>query len=656
MTTTTAPLTLCRTHIPNNEAAIAALSVATDLADACRILNEHYRRGEALVSDEVYDHVFIATLAQESPGHPFLTTVEPDAVIPNMPLYRHTTPLLSTEKAYVADDVARYVRQVERAAVELGIEPPSLTFRITPKLDGVSAYDDFKAIATRGDGLQGQNITSIIEKGVVIQGGRGLGRGEVVVCKSFFAEELGKGSDYDMDHVRNFVAGFIGADTLKAHHVHALKAAAIRFIPFATLEPLIVTASELLARWEELYDKVIADVPYLTDGAVVEVNHDALRQHMGATSHHERAVIAIKRAGEAVETTVEDIRVTTGRTGRITPTLQVAPVYIDGAMISSATAHTVANLAAKGLGKGAKVNLTRAGSVIPKLVSISAPAPTPLVVTHCPACGSDVIEDGEYTLCPNTGGCPSQTEARLKHWFHTLGNADGFGPSAVAKLVDGGITKIEEVYGLTASDFEALGFGPGQSANFVRELSRSRTESVMEWRWLAAFGIRHLGRGDAKKLLAEIPLAEVASGSVTTEQLMAIKGFGPITSPEIASGISELSPTIQHMLSLGFTLEADKPVQAAEGQTLPLAGQKIVFTGTMEQGVRKDMQAQAALMGAEIQSDVNAKTTMLVAGKKAGSKMAKAEAINAKGSGNPIAILNEAEYLATIQPNQSQVA
>ena len=73
MTTTTAPLTLCRTHIPNNEAAIAALSVATDLADACRILNEHYRRGEALVSDEVYDHVFIATLAQESPGHPFLT-------------------------------------------------------------------------------------------------------------------------------------------------------------------------------------------------------------------------------------------------------------------------------------------------------------------------------------------------------------------------------------------------------------------------------------------------------------------------------------------------------------------------------------------------------------------------------------------------------
>lgn len=642
------PLTICYSKIPANQAAIDALALARDLAEACSILNEHYRRGEPLVSDEVYDHVFLAALAQETPDHPFLHQVEPDATLPNMPLHRHASPLLSTAKAYTGDDVARYVRQVEKAAAEISVSPTQLTFRLTPKLDGVSATDNGSVIATRGDGLQGQNITSIFDRGVFIQGGRGLGRGEIVVCKTFFSDELGKGSDFDMEHVRNFVSGFLGADTVKPHHQHALDAKAIRFIPFATLEPVIVSASELMESWERLYDKVIADMPYLTDGVVVEVNDSRLREAMGATSRHERAVVAIKRAGERVATTVEDVRLTTGRTGRITPTLQVTPVYIDGATLSNATAHTVASLAAKGLGKGAEIWLERAGSVIPKVCGVIAPAPEPLAVTHCPDCGSDVVQDGEYTLCPNTGDCPSQSEARLQHWFHTLGNADGFGPKTVAKLVDGGITDITAVYALGAADFEALGFGPGQSANLVRELARSRTESVMEWRWLAAFGIRHLGRGDAKKLLAEIPLAQIVD--VSADQLMAIKGFGPKTAPAIAESLNTLRSTIEHMLSLGFTLEADGANQApADGETLPLAGQRIVFTGTMVHGSRKDMEAQAAALGADVQSAVNTKTTMLVAGEKAGSKREKADAINAKGNGRVIEVLSEADYLNKLE-------
>lgn len=123
--------------------------------------------------------------------------------------------MLSTAKAYENEEVEGYVRRVNRAAAELGITP---TFSITVKLDGVAAHDGGHVVATRGDGLQGTDITSMIEKGVVMHGGRGMGRGEIVIDLSVFKAKLGRGTEHNLENARNFVAGFLGADDIKPHH------------------------------------------------------------------------------------------------------------------------------------------------------------------------------------------------------------------------------------------------------------------------------------------------------------------------------------------------------------------------------------------------------------------------------------------------------
>lgn len=286
--------------------------------------------------------------------------------------------------------------------------------------------------------------------------------------------------------------------------------------------------------------------------------------------------------------------------------------------------------------------------MIPKLLKVIEKSDSPLLVEHCPCCGVETVSEGEHTICPNVGGCPAQTEAKLRHWFHSLGNVDLFGPKTITTLTNQDITDIPTVYQLRASDFQAFGFGPGQAANLEAQLERSRRHPVADWRFLASFGIRHLGKGDARRLLAEYPLEML--GRVSASDIEKIEGFGAITSPKIAASLHERWPEITHMLSLGFNLEvtplaSETPVVNTGGL---LAGEKVVFTGTMQQGKRSDMESNAQGLGAEVQSGVNGQTTLLVIGEKAGSKLKKAEGINSKAGRNVITILNESEYLARI--------
>lgn len=630
----------------HNPDALETLAQAESLADALQRFNHAYRQGAPLVSDELYDTLLVPALREESPDHPFLHAVEPEVLPDNgTALVKHERPMLSTNKAYTQDEVEGYLTRVDKVAASLGIPPHEVTFRLTAKLDGIAGFDCGVRLVTRGDGLQGRDITHVLDHGAVAEGGRGLGRGELVCDKAFFEQHLGPGTTFNMDHARNFIAGFAGSDTLKAHHRLALDAGAVRFIPFATLPEFSVNADDVRRDWRTLYQTVIESSPYDTDGMVVSVSPRSLREAMGATNHHERGVLAIKRRSATVESTVLDVRLTTGRTGRIIPTLIIEPVTLSGALVSRVTAHTARNLHALGLGVGAKGIFTRSGEVIPYLCEVTEKAPTPMVVTHCPSCGTKAELDGEHMICPNTLDCQAQAEAKLRHWFQTLGNVDLFGPRTVTTLADAGITSIEAIYAMSEGDFADLGFGPGQSSNLVRELERSTTEPVADWRFLAAFGIRHLGKGDARRLLAQVPLEDVPT--LDAARIEAIDGFGTKTSPLIADALNTGQPHIEHMLALGFNLEhtrlaKDTPKATPAGL---LAGEKVVFTGTMQHGKRKDMEAEAGNMGCEVQSAVNGQTTLLVIGAKAGSKLKKAESINDKAGRDVITILSEEAYL-----------
>lgn len=559
---------------------------------------------------------------------------------------RHDAPMLSTDKAYTQDDLNRFVARVEPVAREIGLDPGKRRFRLTPKLDGIAGMlRPDKRLVTRGDGLSGTDITHAFERGMVTPDGTlTIGPDELVLNEPFFREEIEP--VFNMRHPRNFIAGFVGSDTVKPHHAHAVQTRAIVFLAYDTLPRWEGNAATLLAEWQALMLRLRSLVPYRTDGVVVESIEPAIRTHMGSTHHHHRWQVALKSKGETARTIVQTIRLQTGRTGRITPVLEILPVYLAGAEISNVTAHTAANLTERGLGIGAEIEIIRSGDVIPKLEQVTRPAEQPFAVDHCPSCGHGAETEGEYKVCPNAVGCPAQAESRLKHFFHTVGNADLFGPKTVAVLVENGYTELRGLFDLTAGDFGALGFGPGQSANLVRELDRCRFEAAADWRFLAALGLRHLGRGDARKLLAIHSLESVTS--LVAEDIAAVDGFGPITSASIAEQLQEQRERIEAMIALGFNLERTQRAGEGAVSSGPLAGHAIVFTGKLESGSREALVAQARAWGATIQTAVNSKTTLLVCGAKAGAKRAKAEAINAKAGHEQVRILGEVEYRAIL--------
>jgi DNA ligase (NAD+) len=252
---------------------------------------------------------------------------------------------------------------------------------------------------------------------------------------------------------------------------------------------------------------------------------------------------------------------------------------------------------------------------------------------NCPTCEGGVTWENDFLICTNEL-CEARMESRLGHFFEIIDNVDLFGPKTIETLVASGLTELPAIYNMTSADLVTMGFGPKQSQNLVDQLKRSRSESVENWRFLAAFGIHHLGRGDSRRLLKTFTL-EALEG-ITASQIQTIAGFGPVTAPKIAAQINELWPLIRQMLDFGFNLKADEaPTTAASA----LAGKSIVFTGTLSLS-REEMQETARMVGANVQSSVSKSTDILVAGENVGAK--KIEAAQAKG----VQILCEAEYEA----------
>jgi DNA ligase (NAD+) len=472
-----------------------------ELARLCETLNLAYRDGNALVTDRQYDELFVGPLRQRAPDHPFVNQVEPEGDALGKAQFRHERPLLSTAKAYGEDEIAAFFRRVSRVAADLGYSSQELRYRVLAKLDGIAGVSDGRRLLSRGNGYIGADLSHGLARGLVMVGD-GLGLGEIVLDQGYFESVLQP--QFNLSHQRNYIAGFFSADTVKAHHESAAAAGAIRFVPYTTLPCWRGSADELLANWRSIMSDIRSECPYLTDGVVLELDgHEDVREALGATSHHYRYQLAIKSQGETAIGLVASVRFQVGRTGRVTPVIELdEAVVLEGAAIMNITAHTAQTIERLGIGPGATVIIERAGAVVPKLRSVATPADQVSTVDACPSCGTTLESEGEYAICPNTIGCPAQAETRIQHWFSTLGTADLFGPATVSRLVEAGYRDVGSVYSLGVDDFRGLGFGPGQSGNLRRELDRSLSEPIPDWRWLAAAGIRHLGRGDSRRLLA----------------------------------------------------------------------------------------------------------------------------------------------------------
>ena len=591
--------------------------------------NDAYRKGTPLVSDLEYDRL-LEKLQKLAPGHSFLTRVEPEKFLDKKQI-RHPVPMLSTEKAYTKDDLVRFVSRVKKEAAEIGIS--SINFIATPKLDGLAARDDGEVFVTRGNGETGYEISSALKKGVLIKGGkRGCGLGEIVISSSYFDEHLKD----NFEHPRNMVVGIISSDTLNKYAKEALEDEAVFFVPYAVLERWKGGGDEFLTHMNQIIEDLSEKTDYPMDGMVLEVVEEEVKRYMGATAHHYRWQIAVKKKGETALAVVEDIQWQVGRTGSITPVLQIRPVVLSGATIRRVTAHNAGIVKKKHIGINAEIEVIRSGEVIPKIENIIKESENLNIPDLCPVCGSKLEWNNDFLKCVNPS-CKAQKEQAISHWFKTLDNADWFGIKTIIKLVNSGYDSLEKIYAMKEKDFEGCGFGPVQSKNLSEAIEKSKNQPVDDWRFLAAFGIPDLGKGDSRKLLAHFKIDDISD--LKPEDIVKIHGFGAITSKSIAMGLEKLRGRMDNMFSMDFNIIKSSVLSKTVNLQHPVALKHIVFTGKMEKGSREDMQAQARKSGAMVQTSVNSKTDFLVCGENVGKKkLEKAQKFGVK-------IISETDYL-----------
>jgi DNA ligase (NAD+) len=597
--------------------------------------NQAYRRGAPQISDAEYDRL-VEQLRALDPHHPFLHAVEPERFTERQEI-RHPDPMLSTEKAYSREQLERFIVRVTKAASE--VDRPDPLFRLTPKLDGLAGRDDGRVFASRGNGLVGYEISSAFEKGVIPIGGRGQGLGEIVVVQSYFEKHCaGK-----FEHPRNMVVGIVASDTLNQDARQALLDGMVHFVPYNQLKHWQGTGNQLIQDIYGIGDRLMAQTDYPLDGTVIEAVSRRIKSHMGATAHHYRWQIAVKRKGETKSTHVEGLTWQVGRTGNVTPVLQVAPVALSGATIRRVTAHNAGMVRRRQIGPGAKIEVIRSGEVIPKLEQVLSPAQRVELPDSCPACSGALTWRGDFLRCTNIE-CPAKIEQSISHWFKTLGSADWFGIKTIQKLVNAGFASLEQIYALNAEDFAAIGFGPVQSKNLAEALETSRSKPVEDWRFLAAFGIADLGVGDSRRLLQHIELDGIINA--TADQIERINGFGETTSRSIVQGLGRVKRTFLHMMDLGFNLERTLLHSESPAVSGPIAGKRMVFSGKMVRGSRKKIQNGARALGAIVQSAVSSSTDFLVCGENVGPKKYE------KASKLGVKILTEDEfYRLTDQQN-----
>lgn len=242
--------------------------------------------------------------------------------------------------------------------------------------------------------------------------------------------------------------------------------------------------------------------------------------------------------------------------------------------------------------------------------------------------------------------CSAQIKESLEYFFRIHGQVDGFGPASIEKLVTAGIDSLEKIYGSSEEDFRKAGFGEGQSRNLRDELDQSISVQIEDWRFLAAFGIARLGKGDGRLLLQNIPLKHLSQ--VTKKEIAAIDGFAERSAEDIVTGLAKRWPIIKNMWGKGFNLVDTPLISESQSVESPIAGKKIVFTGKMHQGSRDQMEKDALQFGAQVQGSVSAKTDLLVCGENVGaSKKSKAEKLG-------VQMISENDYVVLLKSKRKR--
>lgn len=597
-----------------------------ELVEKLEQANQDYRMGESELSDDEYDS-YVDSLATINPDNPFLHSVEPETL--GDTTFAHETPMLSTNKAYDCDSINAWLDKIVEASIDCNEANPII--RATAKLDGVACkfLPEPLTLATRGDGVKGNVCTHLLQKGLVIVGNADREAvGEIVMKTQYFKDNLAD----NYSHPRSFVAGVVNADTHKQEAITALANGAIELVLYKDMPAIEMPLSDFRAEHEAI-EETLRNCEYPIDGVVFEVTSEPIKAYMGANSHHHHWQIAKKIRGNEQQTVVTDIVYSTGRSGRITPTVIFDAIDLDGANTTKATGHHVGNIISKGIGIGATIKVLKAGEIIPFISQVVTPCQNVNIPNACPQCGGSVEmrEDQLYCISDDCGG---RSESSIIHHFSTI-DALLFGKVTVSKLVSNGFDTIESIYAMTHQDFVSCGLGDGQAQNLLNEIERVKSQPLDDFKLLASLGISKLGRGSAKKLLAVYRIQEAAN--VRKDQLSVIDGFGDVSAETVTQKLHQ-NATLAYLLEQGFNLvhTQDKSI-APTATNNPLSGKKVVFTGKCTLS-RNDMNDYAQSLGCVAQERVGKDTDYLVCGDNVGAT--KMESARKKG----VTVLTENEF------------
>ena len=376
---------------------------------------------------------------------------------------------------------------------------------------------------------------------------------------------------------------------------------------------------------------------------MVKVRDFQARQILGSTDRFPRWAMAFKFAAEETTTVVEDVTWEVGRTGKLTPRAHLEPVELCGATIRHATLNNWDDIQRKRIGIGSRVFLRRSGDVIPEILGAvpgdqpQAPIQKP---EHCPACGAHVEHRGVHLFCTNSLSCRPQIVARLAHFASREAmDIEGFSEKTANQMVEElGFSAIAELYTLTPQRLEGLsGFGPKRIENLLSAIQNSKTPALGAF--IFAIGIPNVGAKTARDLARHFGTLE-ALRQAPLDALLQIQDVGEVVAMSIRDFFQDpfIAGQVDKLLEEGVSPQAETKPQRQS----PLTGKTVVVTGTMERMDRKQIEALIETLGGKAAGSVSKKTSLVVAGPGAGSKLEKARELQ-------IPVMDEAAFFAMVE-------
>lgn len=674
---------------------LAEADAANELMRLARAIAKHDRLYHAEDSPQISDAEYDALVrrnAELEAAFPHL--VRPDSPsrkvgheVASSPLskVRHEQRMMSLDNAFSDEEVAEFVARVRRF-LALAQDAP-VAFTAEDKIDGLSCslrYEQGVLVraATRGDGEVGEDVTANVAAIADIP--QKLSgevpaifeiRGEVYMAKGDFlalnaAQDEAGGKLFA--NPRNAAAGSLRQKDARITAQRPLRFLAHGWgaaseVPGETQYEVMqriaawgVPVSPLLVRCESVADMLAhyasiqqrrSDLPYDIDGVVYKVDRLDWQQRLGFVAKAPRWGMAHKFPAERAETVLEAIDIQVGRTGKLTPVGRLAPVLVGGVTVTNVTLHNRDEIARLGLRVGDRVEVQRAGDVIPQVVQNLSPEehrPPYLFPDHCPECGSEALaQEGEVDVrC--TGGliCPAQRTERLKHFVSRAAlDIEGLGEKTIEQFfAPGWLESPADIFRLGARRAEILQLDGWQDKSVDKLLAAIEAKRAPDAaRLLFALGIRHIGAVTARDLmkrfvtlpaLRDIAERAVAGEEAATEELSSIDGIGPSVTESLSAFFHEAHnrEVWDDLLS-----QLSPPPYVVETKDSAVAGKTVVFTGKLETMSRDEAKAQAEMLGAKAAGTVSAKTDLVVAGPGAGSKLKKAADLG-------IEVIDEAQW------------